>query len=630
VTGSKDFALGGRPVGPGHPVYVIAEIGVNHNGNPVLAHRLVDVAAAAKCDAVKLQRRSMADLYVAPLLNDPAAAEQSLQYMLPVLRDTELADEDFVAVKQHAESLGLTFLCTPFDIPSLGYLESLGLSAYKIGSPDLTNLPLIEAVARAGKPMLLSTGMSTHDEVLTTVALLEELGAVYALLHCSSTYPTPFEEVNLRYMVGLMDLGVPVGYSGHERGIAISTAAVAMGACIIERHVTLDRMMVGPDHAASLEPVGLEKLVRDIRNLESAMGSGRKHTSRMEVLNREVLGKSLYASRDIAGGETITREAIAIKGPAKGLSPQMIDQLVGRPAPRDIPDDGLFLASDLGIVPATRTTPAHLGMWGFVLRTPETSRIEELHPRMVEVRLTDRDVLTPLPPITDHDIPLVVHLPEYDGRHLVDIASPTESVRRRSIESAKRAIERALEIAQHFRPGVRAVIHPTAASMEPATGSAPYMEALALSLDELDGMGLELLPENLPPRPWYFGGEYFTCAFMDPEDIAGFCKGTGRAICLDISHMALYCNSVDSDLVASCAELMPYATHLHVADAYGIHGEGAGIGNGDIDFASLAPLVASYKGTWIPEIWQGHQNDFAGYYDALERLARVWVLPDPS
>jgi sialic acid synthase SpsE/sugar phosphate isomerase/epimerase len=630
VTRLTDFAIGGRPIGPAHPVYVIAEIGVNHNGNPAFAHKLVEVAAAARCDAVKLQRRSMADLYVAPLLSDTASAEQSLQYMVPLLRDTELADEDFVAVKEHAESLGLTFLCTPFDIPSLRYLESLDLSAYKIGSPDLTNLPLIEAVARVGKPMLLSTGMSSHEEVLVTVDLLDKLEAVYALLHCSSTYPTPFEEVNLRYMMRLMELGVPVGYSGHERGIAISTAAVAMGACIIERHVTLDRMMVGPDHAASLEPVGLEKLVRDIRNLESAMGSGRKHTSRMEVLNREVLGKSLYAAKDIASGETITRDAIAIKGPAKGLSPQMIDKLVGRTALRPISDDGLFLPSDLGIVPATRTTPDNLGMWGFVLRTPETARIEELRLRMVEVRLTDRDVLSPLPPITDHDLPLVVHLPEYDGRHLVDIASPVETTRKRSIESAKRAIERALEIAAHFRPSPRAVIHPTAASMEPATGSAPYMEALARSLDELDGMGLTLLPENLPPRPWYFGGEYYTCAFMDPEDIERFCKNTGRSICLDISHMALYCNDNGSDLTASCATLMPYTAHMHVADAYGIHGEGAAIGNGDIDFEALAPLVADFNGTWIPEIWQGHQNDFAGYYEALERLAWVWVLPEPS
>lgn len=630
MTRLNTIAIGDRLIGPDHPVYVIAEIGVNHNGNPVLAHRLVEAAAAAHCDAVKLQRRSMADLYVAPLLGDPASAEQSLQYMLPLLRDTELADEDFVAVKEHAEGLGMTFLCTPFDIPSLGYLESLDLSVYKIGSPDLTNLPLIEAVARTGKPMLLSTGMSSHEEVLATVALLDGCGAQYALLHCSSTYPTPFEEVNLRYMVRLMELGVPVGYSGHERGIAISTAAVAMGACIVERHVTLDRMMVGPDHAASLEPAGLEKLVRDIRNLESAMGSGRKHTSRMEVLNREVLSKSLYAARDIAAGETIARDAIAVKGPAKGLSPQMIDKLVGRTATRAISNDGLFLPSDLGIVPATRTTPSGLGMWGFVLRTPETSRIEELHPKMVEVRLTDRDVLTPLPDLTSHDLPLVVHLPEYDGRTLVDIASPTESVRKRSLESAKRAIERALEIAVYFRPNPRGVIHPTAASMEPATESGPYMDALARSLDELDAMGLQLLPENLPPRPWYFGGEYFTCAFMDADDIARFCRETGRSITLDISHLALYCNDVGIDLTASCATLIPHTAHMHVADAYGIHGEGAAIGNGDIDFAALAPLVADYRGTWIPEIWQGHQNDFAGYYEALERLAGTWVLPDPS
>ncbi|MHB8924734.1 MAG: N-acetylneuraminate synthase family protein, partial [Coriobacteriia bacterium] len=479
-------------------------------------------------------------------------------------------------------------------------------------------------------PMLLSTGMSAHEEVLATVALLDELNVSYALLHCSSTYPTPFEEVNLRYMLRLMELGVPVGYSGHERGIAISTAAVAMGACIIERHITLDRTMVGPDHAASLEPSGLEKLVRDIRNLESALGSGRKHTSRMETLNREVLGKSLYAAKDIAAGENITAGHVAVKGPAKGLSPQLMDRLVGRTAVRDVPSDGLFLPRDIGVEPAARTTPQALGQWGFVLRTPETSRLDELRPRMVEVRLTDSDVQSSLPPMAYHDIPLVVHLPEYDGRHLVDIASPIESVRLRSVEATKRAIARALEIAVYFPPDPRAVLHPTAASMEPATESEPYLDALVRSLDELDRLGLALLPENLPPRPWYFGGEYFTCCFMDPSEIETFCVVTGRSICLDISHLALFCNSVDLDLTTSVSRLLPHTSHMHVADAYGIHGEGVAIGTGDVDFSALAPLVATYDGTWIPEIWQGHQNDFAGYYEALEQLSRVWVLLDPS
>jgi len=166
--------------------------------------------------------------------------------------------------------------------------------------------------------------------------------------------------------------------------------------------------------------------------------------------------------------------------------------------------------------------------------------------------------------------------------------------------------------------------------MEPPTDAAPYLDALTRSLAELDALGLALLPENLPPRPWYFGGEYYTCCFMDPDEIAAFCRTTGREICLDISHLALYCNSVGRDLTSAVGALLPHATHIHVADAYGIHGEGVAIGTGDIDFAALAPLVASFEGTWIPEIWQGHQNDFAGYYDALEQLARVWVLPDPA
>lgn len=626
----RRLTIGSRLIGAGHPTYVIAEIGVNHNGSAAIAHKLVDVAAEAGCDCVKLQRRSMDELYIASVLDDPTTAEQSLQYMIPLLQDMELSDEDFIAVKEHAEARGMAFICTPFDLCSLEHLERVGVEAYKIGSPDLTNTPLIEAVVRTGKPIIMSTGMSSHEEILNTVAVLEGMDAQYALLHCNSTYPTPFEEVNLRYMLKLMELGAPVGYSGHERGIAISTSAVAMGACIVERHLTLDRTMIGPDHAASLESAGLEKLVRDIRNLEAALGSGRKHTSRMEVLNREVLGKSLYAAQDIVTGDAICREMIAVKGPGKGLSPQLIDSLVGRQATRDIGRDTLFRPADTGVETAQRTRPPDLGRWGFVLRTSELHLIDEIAPHMVEVRLTDQDIRNPLPTIEAHDIPLVVHLPEYDRRHLVDIASPEESTRKRSVECTKRAIDRALEIAKFFPSGARAVIHPTAASMDPPTDSAPYLDALARSLTELDGSGLTLLPENLPPRPWYFGGEYYTCCFMEPAEIAAFCTETGRDICLDTSHLALYCNLIGRDITDATSVLMPFATHLHVSDAYGIHGEGVAIGTGDIDFTALAPLVTDYTNTWIPEIWQGHQNDFAGYYTALEQLARVWKLPAPS
>ena len=316
--------IGEHLVGEGNPCFVIAEAGVNHNGSLEMALRLVDAAADAKADAVKFQKRNLASLYPERLLKDPNQAEWAFQYLLPLLKQAELTQDEFRSIHAHCAKRRIRFMCTPWDEESLRFLESLGIEAYKVASADLVNLPLLEQLCATGKPLILSTGMATWDEIRQTVEFLKGRQAQFALLHCVSTYPAPFENLNLRFLGTLKALGVPVGYSGHERGIAVPVAAVALGACIVEKHLTLDRSLPGPDHAASLEPPGFEKLVRDIRNIESALGGPDKALSTMELLNRQVLGKSLVAARDLAPGTTITREMIKVCGPGKGLSPQRL------------------------------------------------------------------------------------------------------------------------------------------------------------------------------------------------------------------------------------------------------------------------------------------------------------------
>ncbi len=274
------ITIGDRRIGPGEPVYFVAEIGLNHNGNPELARRLIDLAAKCGADAVKFQKRNLKEVYRPEVLADLGQQDKELQYVVGWLQQVELSEEVFADLTAYAQRRGVEFLCSPWDRTSLDLLERLGLAAYKMASADMTNFPLLEYVARAGKPMIISTGMSDWREIERTVTLLRELGADFALLHCQSTYPAAFKDVNLRAMLALERFGVPVGYSGHERGIAVSTSAAALGACIIERHVTLDRTMQGPDHASSLEPQGLEKQVRDIRVIEESMGQARRGMSR--------------------------------------------------------------------------------------------------------------------------------------------------------------------------------------------------------------------------------------------------------------------------------------------------------------------------------------------------------------
>src|SRR5262245_35188727 len=346
-TKPKLLEISGRLIGEGQPCFIIAEAGVNHNGSLAMALKLVDAAAEAEADAVKFQKRDLPSLYPASLLQDPNSAEWALHYMLPILQQTELSDDDFRRIKDHCVQRGIRFMCTPWDEVSLKLLEELEVDLYKVASADLVNPPLLAALPGTGKPMLRCTGMPTMPEIELAAAYLNDLGADFALLHCVSTYPAPFEWLNLRFIESLKRFGVPVGYSGHERGIAIPLVALALGASLIEKHLTLDRTLPGPDHPASLEPGGFQRLVRDLRNAEMALGGYEKHLSDMESLNRQVLRKSIGAARDLPAGTVVSQEMTRIIGPGKGLSPQRLDELLGVTLHRDVKAGEFFNEQDL-------------------------------------------------------------------------------------------------------------------------------------------------------------------------------------------------------------------------------------------------------------------------------------------
>jgi N-acetylneuraminate synthase len=268
--------IGSHVIGGGHPVYVVAEIGLNHNGDVELAKRLIDVAAKAGADAVKFQKRTpeiatpehMRDT----LRETPWGTMTYLEYRYRV----EFGRDEYVEIGDYATMQGLDWFASPWDVPSVDFLEDLNVVAHKVASASLTDLELLAALRDTGKPVILSTGMSTIEQIDRALDVLG--GDRVVLMHATSTYPMEPEEANLRVISTLRDryAGIPVGYSGHERGLQISLAAVALGAVAVERHITLDRTMWGSDHAASLEPGGLEHLVRDIRVIETALGDGVK------------------------------------------------------------------------------------------------------------------------------------------------------------------------------------------------------------------------------------------------------------------------------------------------------------------------------------------------------------------
>ena len=332
--------LADKLIGPGQPVFVIAEAGVNHNGDLKMARALIDVAVEAGADAVKFQT-FRADRLVT---TDAPKAEYQLQStndaesQFEMLRGLELSADAHRELQSLCNARGIIFLSTPFDEEAADLLDELGVPAFKISSGDLTNSPLLEHVARKGKPVILSTGMSELSELIEAVSVLNAAGCESpVLLHCVSNYPAVPSEINLRAMQTMRSaFDVPVGFSDHTKEIDIALAAVALGACVLEKHFTLDRTLPGPDHRASLEPAHLRALVRSIRRVESALGSGRKVPAPSEIETAKVARRSLVAARDIPAGATLERDMVIMRRPGTGLSPAMLETLLGRRAVREI------------------------------------------------------------------------------------------------------------------------------------------------------------------------------------------------------------------------------------------------------------------------------------------------------
>lgn len=324
-------------------VFIIAEAGVNHNGDIRLAKRLVDEAAAAGADAVKFQTFKAENLVCrnakkAAYQLETTEREESQYEMLKKLELTKSMHEELIA---YCREKNIQFLSTPFDIDSVDLLETYGISVMKIPSGEITNYPYLKKVGSTGKKVILSTGMSTLEEVQKAASVLQENGASdIILLHCNTEYPTPMSDVNLQAMVTMKEaLGLQVGYSDHTNGIEVPIAAVALGACVIEKHFTLDKTMEGPDHKASLEPAELKAMIAAIRNIESAMGNGEKQPSVSEKRNIDIVRKSIVAKCDIAEGEVFSEKNITTKRPGTGISPMNWNDVIGKKAVKNFKMD---------------------------------------------------------------------------------------------------------------------------------------------------------------------------------------------------------------------------------------------------------------------------------------------------
>lgn len=327
-------------------VYIIAEAGVNHNGNLDTAFSLVEQAREAGADCVKFQT-FISENVVSHFAEKAAYQKKSCGEsgsQLDMVRKLELPFQDFRKLKARCDAVGIAFLSTPFDLESIAFLDTIDMPFWKVPSGEVTNLPYLLAIAKTKKPVVMSTGMCEMDEIEAAMEILKSNGAPkITLLHCNTEYPTPYSDVNLRAMETLRQrFGVEAGYSDHTPGIEVPIAAAAMGATVIEKHFTLDKTMEGPDHKASLEPRELAAMVSSIRHIEQALGTGEKTASPSEKKNLAIARKSIVARCAIQSGEILTEENITVKRPGSGISPMRWFDVLGTKAVRNFEEDELI------------------------------------------------------------------------------------------------------------------------------------------------------------------------------------------------------------------------------------------------------------------------------------------------
>lgn len=634
---SETVRVGGVEITEQSTVFTIAEIGINHNGCEARARELIDAAHAAGVNCVKFQMRDLNCLYRCDM-DANMAEDLGVQYTMGLIKRFELPVDVMFSLFDYATSLGLIPLCTPWDSATLARLEDYGMQAYKIASADMTNSPFLQEVAQTYKPMIVSTGMSSEDEIRKAIAILQRHGASYILLHCNSTYPTPFRDVNLRYLHRLREIGgCPVGYSGHERGIHVAVAAAAYGARVIEKHITLDRSSEGPDHRVSLLPSEFRELVQAIEEVQDARGEDTaRRISQGEALNRTTLAKSLVATRNLTSGSHITPSDIAVKSPGRGLQPNCRGELIGRTIRRNIQAGEFFFPSDLKNAEIMARHYQFMRPWGVTVRWHDfLPMVKKSNPQFLEFHLSYKDMNEDYLSYFDEpfDMDLKVHSPDtFEGDHLLDLANPDDKHRKRSISELQRVVNLTRDLMPYFKRATQPAIIASLGGFSengflPANVVKERYQLMADSLNQIDSEGVEIIGQTLPPFPWYFGGQMYLNLFVTPQDTVEFCQQNQLRICFDVSHSKLSCNHFGTSFGTFVETVGPYVAHLHLADAKGVDGEGLQIGEGNIDFPALRTQLdrLSPGASFIPEIWQGHKNHGEGFWVALERLeAQEW------
>ncbi len=613
--------------------YIIAEIGINHNGSFDEAIKLIDASIEAKVDAVKFQKRDLDAIYSKSVLTDSNSQEWNFEYLIPLLKEVELSNDEYKKIRKYCDEKQIDLIITPFDKTSAKFVGELGVSAFKISSADMTNIDLVQECSKYSVPLLISTGMWNDEDIKTCAEFYNKENINYAFLLAQSTYPAPYENLNLKYFDRLKELSKSdiVGYSGHERGIFIPIACVAMGYKIIEKHITFDKTLDGPDHKASMMPDEFKEMVKNIRLLESAL-SDHKSVNQAEMLNKEAFAKSAVPIRDLPKGHVLIKSDVIFKSPGKGIFPHQIYKYYGKVLKSDIKKDHYINDTDFqDTIKIKEWKKFHFSQqWGAKCRFHDYDKYKVLNSPVVEFHCSQTDLTLDFKPKEISLSQLIIHAPEIFDRKLVDICSLDEQYVKESLDILQKTLDKTKELHRYFpehKPKVVMHLGGMFLNDREVKDTHKLIEIAIKNFAKLDYNSdeIDVIPENLPPRPWYLGGEWFQHAFMSSNDMKQFCNHFGLGMTYDISHAQLYCNMFDIDINEYTKKVMPFVSHLHISDAYGTNGEGVQIGEGCMDFDSLFEIMGRYNFSWVPEIWSGHLHEGAGTYECMKILEKKYA-----
>jgi N-acetylneuraminate synthase len=628
----REFYLGKHSIKRDENYLLIAEIGNNHNGSIEQAYELIRSAEESGAHIAKFQMRDLNTLYG----DIEGSHDLSTEYVINLLKKVSLSDNDMYRCFDFCKELGLTPLCTPFDIASLKKLEEYGLEGYKVASADLTNHELLEELVKTKKPLIVSTGMSTDEDIDQAISLLEKSYVNYVLCHANSTYPVPFSDIHLNYIDNLKARTASViGYSGHERGWHVPLAAFMKGAQVIEKHFTLDKTLEGNDHKVSLLPYEFSAMSQAFSDLSEALGVGyKRQITQGEATNRVALAKSIFSRKDIKQGDVIKEADLIVRSPGNGLSPRMKSALIGRPAVREISVGEPFFEGDLkDLADEEKLLTPDNYKWCIPVRHRDVYELYDIFkPPAIEFHLSFKDLDIDDEKVLKRtlDSEIIVHAPEqFDGDFVLDLFSDDPDITKKSIELLKRIFLKAKKISElsGYTGRPKVVVNCGGHTRDKFLSVDEVNRRInnfSNNIQKVDTNGCRFLAQTMPPYPWHFGGQAFHNQFTSAENIKKILASTQKEVelCLDISHSYMWCNFSGQDLEGFIGEIASNVTHIHISDSSGESEEGLQIGEGTLDFKMIRKALAelSRDSTLLPEVWQGHDNGGQGFRTALQRL----------